>query len=472
MLAFIPLFAEVPVDGWSTKELLIAIGSTLAVVIPIAWGIIEYMGRGYRSQMDELKNDLAKAQTGKPSHVEHEALRAEAASLKVALEKREKELAESEQRCSEALKSRDLEISKRKEVEAAAEAKIDQWQQDHAAKEQELGKLQNRINKAINRDSQTWNEKVRAGSLVKFTPLGIDTRTTPIISVLNLKGGVGKTTLTANLANAFDRNGFNTLMVDLDLQGSLTNMFLDPGEHRILDEHQKCLRHMLEAAFDSESPDIREYIRVVEGCHATLGLIPTSDDLAYSENDLALRWRLGDSAKDVRFLLRKQLQLKRVTDRYNLVLLDCPPFISVGCVNALAASDYLLIPVVPSTQATDRIPVLLNRLRDFRNNINPDLKVLGIVPNRTWRAASLTAEEESRMGALLDQCREIWGQPLYLFQTHIPQDSSVREKEDQRQTLQATDALFTTFERLAREIRQQLPSCFQASHAPALGVSQ
>jgi cellulose biosynthesis protein BcsQ len=472
MLAFAPLFAEVPLDGWSTKELLIAIGSTLAVVIPIAWGIIEYMGRGYRSQMDELRNDLAKAQTGKPSHLEHEALKAELASLKVTLEKQEKNLIDLATQRDQAIKERDLAISKCKEVEAAAEAKINQWQQDYTAKEQELGKLQNRINKAINGDSQTWNEKVKSGSLVKFTPLGADTRATPIISVLNLKGGVGKTTITANLANAFDRNGFDTLMVDLDLQGSLTNMFLDPGEIAILEQQERELRHFLQAAFDSESPDVRDYIRVIEGCHATLGLIPTSDDLAYSENDLALRWRLGDTAKDVRFLLRKQLQLKRVTDRYNLVLLDCPPFISVGCVNALAASDYLLIPVVPSTQATDRIPVLLNRLRDFRNKINPDLKVLGIVPNRTWRAASLTAEEDSRMNALLDQCLEIWGQPLYLFQTNIPQDSSVREKEDQRQTLQATDALFNTFERLATEIRQKLPSCFQPNNAPAVGVSQ
>jgi cellulose biosynthesis protein BcsQ len=469
MLTLAPLFAEaVNTWNWFDREVFLTLGGTVITVGGISGLIIRYM----YEQIRDLKHELSRAKNEKPSYEEHNALKRDVETLRQQLAQTETRLDEATRQRDEALAALDRQINRCTEVEAASEAKIDKWQQDYAAKEQELQQIKKRIEKALNSDSQTWNERVRTGNLVRFTPLGAESRATPIISVLNLKGGVGKTTLTANLANAFDRSGFNTLMVDLDLQGSLTNMFLDPGELEILDEQRKCLRHLFENAFDSENPDIRDYIRVIEGCHATLGLIPTSDDLAYSENDLALRWRLGDSSKDVRFLLRKQLQLKRVWGDYNLVLLDCPPFISVGCVNALAASDYLLIPVVPSTQATDRVPTLLYRLREFRNNINPDLKVLGIVPNRTWRAGTLTNEEDSRMSALLDQCREIWGQPIYLFQTNIPQDSSVREKEDQRQTLQATDALFNTFERLSREIRTQLPSCFQPSKAPAIGAMQ
>ena len=84
----------------------------------------------------------------------------------------------------------------------------------------------------------------------------------------------------------------------------------------------------------------------------TCALVPTTDEMAYAETNLTVRWYLKDAKRDPRFLLRRELQRKRVTNAYDVVLLDCPPFINISCVNALGASDYVLVPVLPSRPAT------------------------------------------------------------------------------------------------------------------------
>jgi cellulose biosynthesis protein BcsQ len=85
--------------------------------------------------------------------------------------------------------------------------------------------------------------------------------------------------------------------------------------------------------------------------------------MAYAELNLTMQWLLRLGKRDTRFLLRKALHQKRVTNRFDIVLLDCPPLFNTCCVNALAASDYLLIPVLPSRKAAERVPLLLERLQ-------------------------------------------------------------------------------------------------------------
>ena len=82
--------------------------------------------------------------------------------------------------------------------------------------------------------------------------------------------------------------------------------------------------------------------------------------------------------------------------------------------NALAASDYVMIPIMLSKQATARVPVLLKRLKQLKENVNPDLKVLGIVANRTQKAG-LTADEKTRLNQLSPQCKDSWGRKCRCF---------------------------------------------------------
>lgn len=473
-LLVLPLFANVPAaasDGWSNKEVLIAIGSTIAAMLPIFWGIFEYFGRGQRDRIAKLEADQHSQQdklhqipqlqkTLESAYADVKAAQANATALSIQL----KDLQLKHQELSAESSTREKHYQ---ETTSALTVNLEKAKEDANRAEQELAGVHNRIRKGLEKDSRTWNEPILRSSSVKFRELTPQGRTTPIISVLNLKGGVGKTTLVANLAAALSSLHHRTLMVDLDLQGSLSNLFLDPAEQKILESINHTLKDLLQAAYDAESPNINDYIRGIEGSNG-LSIIPTSDELAYMETDLAMRWRLRDGTKDVRLLLRKQLQLAKVTDRFEFMLLDCPPVISVSCVNALAASDYLLIPVMPSGQVTDRVPILLRRLKEFIKTINPDLRILGIVANRTY-GATLTSEEENRMSGLLDQCNEVLGQHVNMFKTNIPQNKEIRSAEDNRRTLERGDGLHEVFLSLAREIVGRLPSYCTAT-ANAEGV--
>jgi cellulose biosynthesis protein BcsQ len=127
------------------------------------------------------------------------------------------------------------------------------------------------------------------------------------------------------------------------------------------------------------------------------------------------------------------------------------------CVNALAASDYVMVPIMPSKQATDRVPVLLRRLRDIRENINPDLKVMGVVVNRTHRS-ELTADEENRLSLLRVQCQDIWGHEVPQFDTFIRQNGQIRVAEDEHRPLRSDEEMYQVFGELAREVQSRLPT--------------
>lgn len=88
---------------------------------------------------------------------------------------------------------------------------------------------QRRICKATQKDGVTWAEKVLS-TAPESKPLVPDGRRTPVVSLLNLKGGVGKTTTTANLGAWLTRRGWRVVLIDLDLQGSLTTLFLQDDE--------------------------------------------------------------------------------------------------------------------------------------------------------------------------------------------------------------------------------------------------
>jgi cellulose biosynthesis protein BcsQ len=97
-----------------------------------------------------------------------------------------------------------------------------------------------------------------------------------------------------------------------------------------------------------------------------MAIVPSADSMAYAELNLSMQWLLRQGKRDTRFLLRKALQQKRITRRFDIVLLDCPPLFNTCCVKALGASDYILIPVLPSRKAAERVPLLLERLQGLR----------------------------------------------------------------------------------------------------------
>lgn len=483
---------------WTDKELFTAIGSTITVAIGVFTSVgLWLINRAIepyktRTRKAEAERDVAIAEKTKieteirkEMAVEIERLRKELANSQTRIEavRAETEAARQAKVKAESQLLHAQVVAKKavKEVERYAEAngqvseeaeKLKAELADTAEKLEEhqieLASVQKLIKKTTEKDGQTWNEKVPA-SAPDFKPLGLGGRQMPVISVLNLKGGVGKTTVAANLGAAFDGRGYQTLLIDLDLQGSLTGLFLQEPTQKELQENHKLLEDFLNASFDAEYPNILDYTQPI--LSGKSGLVATSDTLTYAETNLTLRWMLRDSNRDARFLLRRELHLKRITKTYDVVVLDCPPILNMCCVNALAASDYLLIPIVPSKQATARVPVLLNRLGELRENINPDLKVIGVLTNRTARS-ELTVEESNRLTQLRQQCKDVWGTDVPILDTFIRQGAEIRAAEDEYRTLRSTDVMYQHFAELAVEIEKRLPTfCLPGSGKAAQEVS-
>jgi cellulose biosynthesis protein BcsQ len=444
--------------NWTDKEVLIAVGSVVGAMIPIVLFVIKFCLRAAecraRRLVEENKNLREKLSSTEPAPAKVEPGEIEM-KLRVALDEVERLGTLDAKNTDNAATSRGL-IEQHKQHLASLQQDLEQ----HRA---ELEAERRRIKKALRKDGQTWNEKVLANT-PEFKPLDPDGRRTPILSVLNLKGGVGKTTVTANLAAALDGLGYRVLLLDLDLQGSLTGFFLPEARHAELFGQEMLLEDFLASSFGAEFPNLLDYTQPIL-TPGQSALVPTSDYLAYAETNLTIRWLLREGNRDVRFLLRKELHLKRVTKEYDVVLLDCPPLINVCCVNALAASDYLVVPVMPSRQATARVPVLLGRLKEFRENINPDLKVLGVVANRTSRS-ELTIEEQNKLSLLRDQCKDVWGEQVTLLDTFIRQSAEVRAAEDAKRTLGSDDEMYQAFVALAREVASRLPTFCRATTAP------
>ena len=430
-----------PPSGWTDKEVMLyvlgAVGGTLAVVVTIAWKAVyllaSRMAAGSSADSARVKELQDKLDTAN----------SKVATTEATLEQVRIQTAGFEQVVGGLEGEREIKQAELAEANAKFETA-----------DKELTACQRRIRKAVAKDGLMWDEKVRADA-PEFKPLEPKGRRTPVISFLNLKG-VGKTTATANLGAALVRRGWRVLLIDLDLQSSLTSLFMHESRQEELYRGHFLIGSFLECAFDGEFPNIHDYaVPVMEGegyCY----LVPTSDDMVYAETNLAVRWYLRDEKRDPRFLLRKELQLKRVTDKFDIVLLDCPPFLNVSCVNALAASDYVVVPVMPSKQSTDRVTILLERMKEFHDNLNTDLKVMGFFANRT-KESGLTHDEQNRLSGLEDKCRDTWA-AAPRFDAFIRQSTDVRASEDDHRPLRPDDDLYPSFVKLAEEIESRLPT--------------
>ena len=179
-----------------------------------------------------------------------------------------------------------------------------------------------------------------------------------VIAVANQKGGVGKTTTSINLAAALGAAGKDVLLVDMDAQGNAT-MGVGVPKNGLTRTGCDVLL---------EEAEIREVI--VERPELKLSLLPSNADMTAAE--VGLR-----NQKNGELALRNAL--KKVNGRFDYVIVDCPPALSMLTVNALAAADGVLIPMQCEYYALEGLTALLDTIEKVRGVLNADLKLEGIL---------------------------------------------------------------------------------------------
>ena len=341
-------------------------------------------------------------------------------------------------------------------IEAGGET--GQLMKDLQARQATMSKAENRLKKARKLEGYLWHAKALQRK-PKFRPLL--ERKTAIISVLNLKGGVGKTTTVAQLGAAFARRGYRVLCVDLDLQGSLTSLLLDQSVISQRYNDKRLLQHFFRYAGDGANPNIIEFTQEVPSPPDRLGslhVLPTTDDLAFAEFNLNMGWLLQAGERDARFLLRKALHSKAVAKQFDIVIMDCPPLLNISCINALAASDYLLIPALPSVKSLARVLNLMQATQSlpFKTHVNPNLNLLGLLANRTYHSG-LTQNDQREWEQLLEQIKNIFAVLLHQFETEIPQLKGIQEGDTITATSKLSGEIEKIYGRLADELEKVLP---------------
>ncbi|MCA1042006.1 AAA family ATPase [Bacillus infantis] len=182
-----------------------------------------------------------------------------------------------------------------------------------------------------------------------------------IITIGLQKGGVGKTTTAGTLCYLLAEDGYKVLGVDMDSQSNLSNLLTQHDDTYF----EGCT--VLEAIEDGE---VEPYIyKVTENLH----VLPSDDYLATLAKYLYTEWKGRNQSLALRELL------DQVRDKYDYIIIDTPPSLSEPMVNAICASDYVVVLAESSKWAFNAIPRFLETVEFSQQNINPNLKVAGIL---------------------------------------------------------------------------------------------
>ncbi len=180
---------------------------------------------------------------------------------------------------------------------------------------------------------------------------------TKIYSIINQKGGVGKTTTTINLGTAMAACGANVLIIDMDPQGNLSTGM---GVEKV--KREKGIYNILIDNLSINDAVIKTEI-------PNLNLIPSNEDLLGIDIELS-----NESDRVMR--LKKALE---DLNSYDYILLDCPPSLSLLTLNALVASTGALVPLQAEFYALEGLSQLLKTIEGIKNSVNHDLMLEGVI---------------------------------------------------------------------------------------------
>ena len=220
-----------------------------------------------------------------------------------------------------------------------------------------------------------------------------------VVSVINQKGGVGKTTSTINLSCAFANSGQKTLIIDLDPQGNAStgvgveNNQRENSVYKLLTERNNWQHYVKQTKIEN------------------LDIICANVELSGFETEVA-------ENKDRAFILKGVLEEIRSKNQYNQILIDCPPSLSLLTVMALVASNSVIVPLQAEFFALEGLTQLLKTIARIKSSLNKNLEVEGIVLTMFDKRNKLCLQVES-------ESRKYFGEQVY--KTVIPRNVRISE---------------------------------------------
>lgn len=230
----------------------------------------------------------------------------------------------------------------------------------------------------------------------------------PIISVSNMKGGVGKTTLTANLAAHYDRQGYSVLLIDFDFQGSLSQAALSAAG---MAEIPSVADHLIEG--DLTPTELLLRARLLEPTLPNSRIFTCYYEFSNTETNVLAEWMNG-AREEVRFSLSSFLNTPQVQEEYDVVLIDTGPRFTTSTINALCASTHILIPTILDAMSARSVGYYSKEIARH-HSLFPNLRLLGVVPTmidndpRGRPHPQFTGVETQALGSLHEQVCQAWG---------------------------------------------------------------
>lgn len=232
-----------------------------------------------------------------------------------------------------------------------------------------------------------------------------------IISIINQKGGVAKTTTATNLASIIAEKGNRVLLVDIDPQANSTNaMGIDDKEI------ERTVYDLLNYKIKKE--DIEDIILKTD---FNVDVLPSNISLAVAEQTLVAQINRE-------FLLKRALN--NIGNQYDYVFIDTPPSLGLLSINSLVTSDYIIIPVYASYFSIKGISDLIDTYNLIKDNINENIEIMGIVLTKFDKRKNISNDIKQSLKDVFQG---------KVFKTHIRQNSVLEYAQDNQKPINFFD---------------------------------
>ena len=241
-----------------------------------------------------------------------------------------------------------------------------------------------------------WNNEKKDDIIMKC-PKERSTKMGRIIAIANQKGGVGKTTTAINLSASLASLGKKVLAIDMDPQGNMSS-----GLGVDKNEVEKTVYDLIIGNIGIEECIYEEVIE-------NLDVLPSNIDLSAAEIEL-----IGVDNKE--YILRDEVN--KVKEKYDFIIIDCPPALSMLTINAMTTSDSVLVPIQCEYYALEGLSQLIHTIELVQERLNPELEIEGVVFTMYDAGTNLSLQDVENVKDNLNQ---------NIYKTIIPRNVRLAE---------------------------------------------